>query len=89
MQNCVQNLSVEAKVEATIQLEIDRLAAENLVRCDGFCHFKLNHLCNISHWFMMFSFFFICAYIELVCCVTMKMMATNVWFLNQTLLMLP
>jgi len=28
----LQNLSVEAKVEATIQLEIDRLAAENLVK---------------------------------------------------------
>jgi len=39
--NLFQNLSVEAKVEATIQLEIDRLAAENLVRCSCFCHFKL------------------------------------------------
>ena len=39
---CLQNLSVEAKVEATIQLEIDRLAAENLVRRGSFCHLKEN-----------------------------------------------
>jgi len=34
-----QNLNMEAKVEATIQLEIDRLAAENLVSHDCFYHF--------------------------------------------------
>ena len=35
-----QNLNMEGKVEAAIQLEIDRLAAENLVRCDCFGHFR-------------------------------------------------
>lgn len=36
----LQNLSMEAKVEATIQLEIDRLAAENLVMLGCICQIK-------------------------------------------------
>lgn len=49
--NLFQNLSVEAKVEATIQLEISRLAAENLVRCGAFSVFLVIFL---DLWFLMF-----------------------------------
>jgi len=39
----LQNLNVDGKVEAAIQLEIDRLAAENLVRCGCFGHLLVDY----------------------------------------------